>query len=70
MLALVNPKFGSFDVTAKGGVVNRRFFDTRIAQPFLFMLGTNVLGMLMAIPRFFYIPIPVISVETPLLSLA
>src|SRR5579871_356294 len=61
MLALVNPKFGSFDVTAKGGVVNRRFFDTRIAQPFLFMLGTNVLGMLMAIPRFFYIPIPVIS---------
>jgi cellulose synthase (UDP-forming) len=61
MLALVNPKFGSFDVTAKGGVVNRRFFDTRIAQPFLFMLGMNVIAMLMAIPRFFYIPIPYIS---------
>ncbi len=58
MLALINPKLGSFNVTAKGGVVNRRFFDTRIAQPFLFMLGMNVVGMLMAIPRFFYIPIP------------
>jgi cellulose synthase (UDP-forming) len=61
MLALINPKFGSFDVTAKGGVVNRKFFDTRIAQPFLFMLGMNVIAMLMAIPRFFYIPIPYIS---------
>jgi len=61
MLALINPKFGSFNVTAKGGVVNRKFFDTRIAQPFLFMLGVNVIAMLMAIPRFFYIPIPYIS---------
>jgi cellulose synthase (UDP-forming) len=56
MLALINPKFGSFDVTAKGGVVNRRFFDTRIARPFLFMMGLNVLGMVLAIPRL--IPIP------------
>src|ERR1700729_2440489 len=61
LLALINPKFGSFDVTAKGGVVNRKFFDTRIAQPFLFMLAMNVIAMLMAIPRFFHIPIPYIS---------
>ena len=61
MLALINPKFGSFNVTAKGGVVNRKFFDTRIAQPFLFMLCMNVIAMLMAIPRFFYIPIPYID---------
>ena len=56
MLALINPKFGSFDVTAKGGVVNRRFFDSRIAQPFLFMIAMNLLGMLCAIPRFFQFP--------------
>ena len=56
MLALVNPKFGSFDVTAKGGVVNRRFFDRRIAQPFLFMISMNILGILCAIPRFFQFP--------------
>jgi cellulose synthase (UDP-forming) len=60
MLALINPKSGRFNVTAKGGVVNRTFFDTRIAQPFLFMLGINVVGALMAIPRFFYIPLPLI----------
>jgi cellulose synthase (UDP-forming) len=56
MLALINPKFGSFNVTAKGGVVNRRFFDRRIAQPFLFMIAMNVLGILCAIPRFIQFP--------------
>jgi cellulose synthase (UDP-forming) len=61
MLALVNPKFGSFNVTAKGGVVNRRFFDNRIARPFLFLMGLNLFGVLMSIPRFFYFPLPYIS---------
>ncbi len=40
-------------MTAKGGVVKRTFFDTRIAQPFLIMLCFNMLGLLIAIPRFF-----------------
>ena len=57
MLAIINPKLGSFDVTAKGGVVNRTFFDSRIAQPFLLMIGMNIVGMLMGIVRAFYIPI-------------
>lgn len=61
MLALVNPKFGSFDVTAKGGVVNRRFFDSHIARPFIFMMGINFLGMLLAIPRMFHIPVPLLG---------
>ena len=55
-LALFNPKFGSFNVTAKGGVVSRRFFDARIAMPFLVMLAFNVLGMLCAIPRYWQFP--------------
>jgi cellulose synthase (UDP-forming) len=61
MLALVNPKFGSFNVTAKGGVVNRRFFDTNIARPFLFMMALNVFGMILSIPRLFYIPVPLLD---------
>ncbi len=56
MLALLNPRLGSFNVTAKGGVVNRSFFDTRIAQPFLVMLLLNFFGLLMAIPRYWQIP--------------
>jgi cellulose synthase (UDP-forming) len=53
MMALINPKSGKFNVTAKGGVVKRTFFDARIALPFLIMLGFNLAGLLVAIPRFF-----------------
>lgn len=57
LLALINPKLGRFTVTAKGGVVNRRFFDMRIAQPFVLLLGLNVVGVLCAIPRFWHVPV-------------
>jgi cellulose synthase (UDP-forming) len=53
MMALINPKLGKFNVTAKGGVVKRTFFDTRIAQPFLVLLLFNIAGLIVAIPRFF-----------------
>jgi cellulose synthase (UDP-forming) len=56
MLAFINPKLGSFNVTAKGGVVSNRFFDNRIAAPFTWMLAMNVVGLLCAIPRFFQFP--------------
>ncbi|MFP5206492.1 MAG: UDP-forming cellulose synthase catalytic subunit, partial [Acidobacteriota bacterium] len=54
LLALISPKLGKFNVTAKGGVVKRTFFDRRIAQPFLVMLVFNIAGLIMAIPRFFW----------------
>jgi cellulose synthase (UDP-forming) len=54
MMALINPKLGKFNVTAKGGLVKRTFFDARIAQPFLILLVFNILGLLAAIPRFFW----------------
>jgi cellulose synthase (UDP-forming) len=53
IMALINPKLGKFNVTAKGGVVKRTFFDTKIAQPFLIMLVFNLAGLIVAIPRFF-----------------
>jgi cellulose synthase (UDP-forming) len=48
LLALVNPRLGKFNVTAKGGVVRRSFFDRRIALPFLFLLALNLAGLVMA----------------------
>ena len=52
VLAFISPRLGKFNVTAKGGVVRRTFFDAKMAQPFLVMLFFNVLGLLIAIPRF------------------
>ena len=54
LMAFINPKLGKFNVTAKGGVVKRTFFDAKIAQPFLIMLMFNLVGLLIAIPRFFF----------------
>ena len=53
MMALINPKLGKFNVTAKGGVVPKTFFDTSIALPFLVMLVFNLAGLIVSIPRFF-----------------
>ena len=54
MMALFNPRAGRFNVTAKGGIVKRTFFDSRIAQPFLVMLVFNIVGLAVAIPRFLF----------------
>jgi cellulose synthase (UDP-forming) len=53
LMALISPRLGKFNVTSKGGVVDRTFFDSRIALPFLVMLLFNIAGLLVAIPRFF-----------------
>jgi len=53
LMALINPKLGKFNVTSKGDVVKRTFFDSRIAHPFLIMLALNLAGLAVAIPRFF-----------------
>ncbi len=53
LVALVNPKRGKFNVTAKGGLVADSYFDRRIAIPYLVLLGLNILGLLVAIPRYF-----------------
>jgi len=52
LMALINPKLGKFNVTSKGGVVKRTFFDSRIAHPFLILLALNLAGLAIAVPRF------------------
>ena len=54
LLALVNPKLGKFNVTAKGGIVNKSYFDARIARPYVALILVNVLALLIAPIRFFF----------------
>jgi len=44
-LALIMPRMGTFNVTAKGGKVEQRYFDWRIAVPILVILGLNIFGI-------------------------
>jgi len=54
IMALINPGLGKFNVTAKGGLVPRSYFDRKIAMPFLILLFFNVLGIAIGIPRYLY----------------
>jgi cellulose synthase (UDP-forming) len=44
-LALVDPKAGRFNVTAKGGLTERTYFDWRIVRPHLALTGLLVAGL-------------------------
>lgn len=44
-LALIVPSWGKFNVTAKGGITDRDFFDGSIARPYLALLALNAVGV-------------------------
>ena len=52
LLALINPRFGRFNVTTKGGIIDRSYFDLRIALPLLCLLALNVAGLVMGWHRY------------------
>ena len=47
LLALINPKLGSFNVTDKGSTLSETRFDRRIAAPTTWLLFFNFLGICM-----------------------
>jgi cellulose synthase (UDP-forming) len=53
-LALINPRLGKFNVTAKGGLVANEFFDWRISAPYLALVLLNLAGVAISIPRLLY----------------
>ncbi|MDP3859609.1 MAG: UDP-forming cellulose synthase catalytic subunit [Stagnimonas sp.] len=53
LLALINPKLGSFNVTAKGGMNEQEYFDRDIAQPYLVLLWLNLAGFAFGFLRAF-----------------
>lgn len=53
-LAVINPKLGTFNVTAKGGVVESDYFDWKIATPYVVLLLLNMLGFLVGLGRLFW----------------
>ena len=53
LLALINPKFGKFNVTAKGGIVSKSYFDRHIARPYVALILLNVFALCMAPVRYF-----------------
>ena len=54
LVALISPRRGKFNVTAKGGLIEQSYFDWRLALPYLVLVLLNFAGALVAVPRFLY----------------
>ncbi|MFT4273365.1 MAG: UDP-forming cellulose synthase catalytic subunit [Pantoea sp.] len=55
-VALFNPHKGKFNVTAKGGLVEKRHLDWVITKPYMFLVLLNLAGIVMAFWRMAYGP--------------
>ncbi|MDF0604983.1 UDP-forming cellulose synthase catalytic subunit [Neisseriaceae bacterium TC5R-5] len=50
-MALLFPRLGKFNVTAKGGLVNSSHFDWGVTKPYLLLLLFNLLGLAVGLYR-------------------
>lgn len=46
VFAVINPKFGKFNVTAKGGVIDQEYYDWKMARPYIVLLLLNLAGLI------------------------
>ncbi|WP_439859362.1 UDP-forming cellulose synthase catalytic subunit [Pseudomonas sp. MBLB4136] len=51
LLAMVNPKLGKFNVTAKGGMIDQSYFDWKMARPYIVVLILNLIGLLVGVVK-------------------
>lgn len=53
LVALIDPSKGKFNVTAKGGLTDKDYFDWGISMPYIVLLGLNLLGAIVGFWRLF-----------------
>ncbi len=53
LAAVINPRLGKFNVTAKGGLVKQSYFDAQIARPYLLLMLLNLAGVAAGVMRLF-----------------
>jgi cellulose synthase (UDP-forming) len=51
LVTLVNPKRGKFNVTEKGGLLPRDYFDYKIVRPHLIIMGLLIVALLIGVVR-------------------
>ena len=54
LVAFINPKYGKFNVTAKGGLNDKEYFDWDISKPYLILMSLSVLGFLIGFVKLFW----------------
>ena len=57
-VALIFPHVGTFNVTAKGEVIDRKYLDWHISKPFLVLIALNAVGLFIGLGKVFFEPNP------------
>ncbi len=55
MVALINPKLGKFNVTAKGGLVENPYFDWSISRPYVVLVLLNIAAFVVGLVRLMWL---------------
>jgi cellulose synthase (UDP-forming) len=53
-IAFINPRYGKFNVTAKGGLIDRNYLDLNIARPYLILILINFIGVGIGVGRLLF----------------
>jgi len=54
-VAFLNPKYGNFDVTSKGGQIDDGYRDWGVSKPYLFLVSLNAIAFTVGLVRLFYL---------------
>ncbi len=54
LVAVINPKLGKFNVTAKGGLNKNSYFDWDISKPYIILLTLNLIGLIVGLGKLFF----------------
>lgn len=53
-VAMINPAAGTFNVTAKGGLIEKTYFDWTISKPYIILIAVNLVGLLLGPVRLLF----------------
>ena len=54
-VAFINPKYGNFNVTSKGGQIDDGYRDWSVSKPYLFLVLLNTIAFVFGLVRLFYL---------------
>ena len=49
--ALISPSLGKFNVTDKGGTIEKDYFDWKLARPYIVLLTLNIIGLVTGVVK-------------------
>ena len=54
LVAFINPKYGKFNVTAKGGLNDKEYFDWDISKPYIILMLLSIAGFVIGVIKLFW----------------